>query len=163
MPGRARVHPCRNRFESFWASAPEGIFYQPIGDFRGRNRLTAAAKPGVAVSSTARLNRCPSLDSLFPNFLGSVKASGAAKIVHLNNLIWTSLAELSPGLRPISANLSRVFFFKLPQNRHPERSASQMDRVIQRLWRGVEEPVLSVAEGTSAVRNYPCCYELFNH
>ena len=26
-----------------------------------------------------------------------------------------------------------------------------MDRVTQRLWRGVEEPVLSVAEGTSAV------------
>ena len=39
----------------------------------------------------------------------------------------------------------------LPQNRHPERSASQIDRVTQRLWRGVEEPVLSVAEGTSAV------------
>jgi hypothetical protein len=65
------------------------------------------------------------------------------------------LAELSPGLRPISANLSRVFFFKLPQNRHPERSASQMDRVTQRLWRGVEEPVPSVAEGTSAVLNLP--------
>ena len=39
----------------------------------------------------------------------------------------------------------------LPQNRHPERSAPQIDRVTQRLWRGVEEPVLSVAEGTSAV------------
>ena len=80
-----------------------------------------------------------------------VKVSGAAKIGPLKNLIWTSLAELSPGLRPISANLSRVFFFKLPQSRHPERSASQMDRVTQRLWRGVEEPVLSVAEGTPAV------------
>jgi hypothetical protein len=32
-----------------------------------------------------------------------------------------------------------------------ERSASQIDRVTQRLWRGVEEPVLSVAEGTPAV------------
>src|ERR1700759_2462347 len=49
----------------------------------------------------------PSLDSLFPNLLGSVKASGG----HLKNLIWTNLADLSPGLRPISANLSRVFFF----------------------------------------------------
>src|SRR6202044_1488143 len=39
----------------------------------------------------------------------------------------------------------------LPQTRHPERSASPIDRVTQRLWRGVEEPVLSVAEGTSAV------------
>jgi hypothetical protein len=26
----------------------------------------------------------------------------------------------------------------LPQNRHPERSASPIDRVTQRLWRGVE-------------------------
>ena len=34
------------------------------------------------------------------------------------------------------------FFFKLPQNRHPERSAAQMDRVTQRLWRGVEGPAL---------------------
>ena len=43
----------------------------------------------------------------------------------------------------------------LPQNRHLERSASQLDRVIPRLWRGVEEPVLSVAEGTSAVLTLP--------
>src|ERR1700677_2300029 len=27
----------------------------------------------------------------------------------------------------------------LPQNRHPERSAAQIDRLTQRLWRGVEE------------------------
>src|ERR1700753_1521534 len=67
------------------------------------------------------------------------------------------------GLASISASLFRLFFFKLPQNRHPERSASQMDRVTQRLWRGVEEPVLSVAEGTPAMLNYPCCSELFNH
>jgi hypothetical protein len=26
----------------------------------------------------------------------------------------------------------------LPQNRHPERSASQIDHVTQRLWRGVK-------------------------
>ena len=30
-----------------------------------------------------------------------------------------------------------------------------MDRVTQRLWRGVEEPVPSVAEGTSARLNLP--------
>jgi hypothetical protein len=30
-----------------------------------------------------------------------------------------------------------------------------MDRVTKRLWRGVEEPVLSEAEGTSAVLNLP--------
>jgi hypothetical protein len=38
-----------------------------------------------------------------------------------------------------------------------------MDRVTQRLWRGVEEPVPSVAEGTSALLIYPCCSEFFNH
>jgi hypothetical protein len=43
----------------------------------------------------------------------------------------------------------------LPQNRHPERSASQIGCVTQRLWRGVEEPVLSLAEGTSAVLLLP--------
>jgi hypothetical protein len=30
--------------------------------------------------STVRLNPCPSLDSIFPTLLGSVKDSGAAKI-----------------------------------------------------------------------------------
>jgi hypothetical protein len=30
-----------------------------------------------------------------------------------------------------------------------------MDRMTQRLWRGAEEPVLSVAEGTSAVFKLP--------
>ena len=29
-------------------------------------------------------------------------------------------AELNPGRFPLSAHLFRVFFFKLPQNRHPE-------------------------------------------
>ena len=43
----------------------------------------------------------------------------------------------------------------LPQNRHPERSASQIDRVTQRLWRGVEGPRRCLF--------YPCCSELFNH
>src|ERR1700727_886710 len=62
---------------------------------------------------------------------------------------WYRIQE-HPGLHPISANLFGMFFVKLPQNRHPERSASQIDRVTQRLWRGAEEPVLSVAEGTSA-------------
>jgi hypothetical protein len=32
------------------------------------------------------------------------------------------------------------FSSTLPQNRHPERSASHMDRVTQRWWRGVEGP-----------------------
>ena len=41
----------------------------------------------------------------------SDRRAWSSKIDHLKNLSWTSLAELSPGLRPISANLSRVFFF----------------------------------------------------
>jgi hypothetical protein len=42
-----------------------------------------------------------------------------------------------------------------PQNRHPERSALQIDRVTQRLWRGVEVPRRCLI--------YLCCSELFNH
>jgi hypothetical protein len=34
----------------------------------------------------------------------------------------------------------RMFFFNLPQNRHPERSASLIDRVTLSWWRGVEGP-----------------------
>jgi hypothetical protein len=34
---------------------------------------------------------------------------------------------------PTSVNLFGVFFFKPPTNRHPERSASQIYRVVQRL------------------------------
>jgi len=33
-----------------------------------------------------------------------------------------------------------VSLLVLPQNRHPERSAAQIDRVTQPLWRGVEGP-----------------------
>jgi hypothetical protein len=43
----------------------------------------------------------------------------------------------------------------LPQTRHPERSVLPIDRLTQRLWRAVEEPVLSVAEGTPAVLILP--------
>jgi hypothetical protein len=50
----------------------------------------------------------------------------------------------------------------LPQNRHPacpglpwERSASQIDRVTRRLWRGVEGPRQCLS--------YPCCSELLTH
>src|SRR6204780_480278 len=63
--------------------------------------------------------------------------------------------KFSPGLSPISANLFRMFFVKLPRNRHPERSASQIDCVTQRLWRGVEEPRRCLF--------YPCCSELFDY
>jgi hypothetical protein len=46
----------------------------------------------------------------------------------------------SLALRPVSANLFRIVFVKLPQNRHPERSASEIDRVTQHLWRAAEGP-----------------------
>jgi hypothetical protein len=42
----------------------------------------------------------------------------------------------------------------------PERSASHIGRVTQGLWRGVEEPVLSVAEGTPAILVCRCSWEL---
>jgi hypothetical protein len=47
-----------------------------------------------------------------------------------------------------------------PQNRHPERSASQIYRKQRALWRGVEEPVLSEAEGTPAMLVGRCASEL---
>jgi hypothetical protein len=59
--------------------------------------------------------------------------------------------RLPPRL-PMGANLSRVFFVKTPTNRHPERSASQIYRVIQRLWRGVEGPRRCYL--TDAVRSF---------
>ena len=62
------------------------------------------------------------------------------------------------GRGPISANLE-CFSSRLPQNRHPERSASQICRVIQRLWRGVED--LALAEGTSAVLMLPMLFGAF--
>jgi hypothetical protein len=43
----------------------------------------------------------------------------------------------------------------LPPTRHPERSASPVYRVTQRLWRGVEGPRRCLF--------YPCRSELFSH
>jgi hypothetical protein len=43
-----------------------------------------------------------------------------------------SSLDLYPGLRRTSGNLFGVFSSNLSQNRHPERSASQIYRVIQR-------------------------------
>jgi hypothetical protein len=57
------------------------------------------------------------------------------------------------GLRPISANLFRMFFVKLPQNRHPERSASQIDRVVQGLV-AAESKDPGGAYLTQAVRSF---------
>ena len=44
-----------------------------------------------------RLKPCPSLDRLFPELLGSPKTPALVKLDSLKNLIWTGLAELSPG------------------------------------------------------------------
>jgi hypothetical protein len=44
----------------------------------------------------ARLNPCPSLDSLFQKLLGSMKASCTVQIGQLKNLIWTSLKFSRP-------------------------------------------------------------------
>jgi hypothetical protein len=55
----------------------------------------------------------------------------------------------------ISATCLGCFLSRLPQTRHPERSASQINRVTRRLWRGVEGPRRCLF--------YPCCSELFDH
>jgi hypothetical protein len=68
-------------------------------------------------------------------------------------LVIPSAAE-GPAVRPGSRTKFSILLV-LPQNRHPERSASQSYRVIQRLWRGVEGPRRCLS--------YPCCSELFNH
>jgi hypothetical protein len=56
---------------------------------------------------TARLNPCPSFDSLFPSLLGSVKASGAVQFGQLKNLIWTGLKGTLP-IAPILGDRCRV-------------------------------------------------------
>jgi hypothetical protein len=57
---------------------------------------------------------------------------------HHPPLVIPSAAE-GPAVRP--GFLTKVSVpLVLPQNRHPERSALQLDRVTQRLWRGVEGP-----------------------
>src|ERR1700733_15991713 len=53
-------------------------------------------------------------------------------------------------------------FFTPPPSRHPERSTAQNYRIRDGLWRGVEEPVPSVAEGTPAPLVGRCPSELSN-
>jgi hypothetical protein len=78
---------------------------------------------------------------------------------HHPPLVIPSAAE-GPAVRPGSRTKTSVPLV-LPQNRHPERSAPQIYPATQRLWRGVEEPVLSVAEGTSAVLILPMPFGAF--
>jgi hypothetical protein len=75
-------------------------------------------------------------------------------------LVIPSVAE-GPAVRPGSRTKVSVSLV-LPQNRHPacpgspwERSASQIDRVTHRLWRGVEGPRRCLS--------CPGCSELFDH
>jgi hypothetical protein len=65
------------------------------------------------------------------------------------------------GVVPKALTYLGCFSSQFPQNCHPERSASQIYRVTQRLWRGVEEPVPSVAEGTPAVLILPMQFRPF--
>src|SRR6266702_3140516 len=51
-------------------------------------------------------------------------------------------------------------FSELPQDRHPERSASRIYRLTEGLQRVVEEPVLSVAEGTPRMIVGRCSLQL---
>ena len=62
-------------------------------------------------------------------------------------------AESSPALRPISARRLGFFSPKLPQNHHPERSASQIHRLTQRL--------VARSRRTSAVLILPMLLEAF--
>jgi hypothetical protein len=63
--------------------------------------------------------------------------------------------ENYPGRSPISAILSRVFSSKLPQNRHPGRSASQIDRVIRCL--------VARSRRTPAILILPMLFRAFHH
>ena len=49
------------------------------------------------------------------------------------------------------------------QSRHPERSAARIYRITDGLWRGVEEPVPSVAEATPAMIVIRCSSEFSSH
>jgi hypothetical protein len=63
--------------------------------------------------------------------------------------------KISQDAVPSALTCLGCFSSKFSQNRHPERSASQICRVTQRLWRGVEGPRRCLS--------YACCSELFNH
>jgi hypothetical protein len=64
--------------------------------------------------------------------------------------------ERSRGICGAPCSRSKVsVLLVLPQTRHPERSASWIYNVTQGLWRGVEGPRRCLI--------CPCCSELFNH
>jgi hypothetical protein len=63
---------------------------------------------------------------------------------------------------PVFCTPNRMFF-NPKQSRHPERSAAQTYRIENGLWRAVEEPVLSVAEGTPAMLVGRCPSQLSGH
>src|SRR5450631_2607912 len=71
-------------------------------------KRTSAASRQVRRLFTARLNPCPSFDSLFPSLFGSVKASCAVQIGQRKNLIGTGLKFRRPfGTGPRDCSMSR--------------------------------------------------------
>jgi hypothetical protein len=92
-------------------------------------------KPSSAQTITARLNPCPSFDSLFPSL------SGAVQVGQPKNVIWTVWLNLAhQDAVPQALTYLGCFSSNLPQNRHPERSASQIYRVVQRWARSRRTP-----------------------
>src|SRR5258708_34721796 len=96
---RARVQPCHTALALMRALAAEVVF--PIvvpnataerGDFAPyeSKSVPQRLKPSSAQPITARLNPCPSLDSLFPSL------SGAVQIGQPKNLIWTGVKFSRP-------------------------------------------------------------------
>src|ERR1700733_15679366 len=116
------------------------------------------APPAATYAALRKESRMKSTEAtLFDRKSGAAEGPAAAPA---GNSICLSLgirSAVRPGSRT-KVSVPSVF----PQNRHPacpglpwERSASPMDLVIQRLWRGVEGPRRCLS--------YLCCSELFNH
>jgi hypothetical protein len=68
---------------------------------------------------------------------------------------YSRFGAANPRPCPVALPCLGCFASKLTQNRHPERSAPQIYRVISAWWRGVEGPLRCLS--------YPRCSELFNH
>jgi hypothetical protein len=85
---------------------------------------------------------------------GAAHPGFSVKFVGVDELDRSVSEMQKPRTLSINANLFRSVFVLLPQTRHPERSASQIDRMTQRFWRGVEGPLRCL--------RCPCCSKLFD-
>jgi hypothetical protein len=112
------------------------------------NLHIAQGAPSRTQSSRLSWNRSEVESLLFRFCPSDLTASNKS---HHPPLVIPSAAE-GPAVHPAPAQRSP---FVLPQNRHPERSASQIDRLTLRLWRAVEGPRRCLF--------HPCCSELFGH